>query len=160
MKDMNERLFESCGLGDVKTVKELLDAGADIETRCAWGSTPLTWACVHGNTEIVKLLLERGSCINVKNNSNWTPLLYACLNWKKEVIMLLLEYGADINAYDNYGKSCLGYNVSVWQEEYVQELIISKQPRNIKLLDGGIGILQSLREKYKEIIDLSAMCLI
>jgi len=69
----------------------------------------------------------------------------------------LLEYGADINAYSKGNESCLDFIKYVWKEEYVQELIITGQPINIKFFDDEIGILPSLKKKYKEIIELSEM---
>jgi len=52
--------------------------------------------------------------------------------------------------------SCLDFECKgVWKEEYVQELIISGQPQNIKFFDDKIGILPSLKLKYKEVIEMS-----
>ena len=71
---------------------------------------------------------------------------------------LLLEYGADIKVYNKYNKSCLDYKYKgVWKQKYTQELIISGQSHNIKFFDERIGILPSLKIKYKDLIELSEM---
>jgi len=71
-----------------------------------------------------------------------------------------LRNNANINTKNDYGVSCLDQLANIWKKENVQELIINKQPHNIKFFDEKIGILPSLREKYKDIIELSLMGLL
>jgi len=42
-------------------VKQLLEAGADIEPKNISGRTSLTWAVIHEKAEMVKQLLEAGA---------------------------------------------------------------------------------------------------
>jgi ankyrin repeat protein len=42
-------------------VKQLLDKGADIDTRDKDGQTPLSWAVENGHDAVVKQLLEKGA---------------------------------------------------------------------------------------------------
>lgn len=41
--------------------RRLLDAGADIEARTAWGASPLDWAATMGSAAVADLLLARGA---------------------------------------------------------------------------------------------------
>ncbi|PGH36357.1 hypothetical protein GX50_00862 [[Emmonsia] crescens] len=41
-------------------VRLLIEEGADMETRCALGRTPLYWASYGGFETVVRLLLEKG----------------------------------------------------------------------------------------------------
>jgi len=158
-KDVNEKLLVSSQIGDVNKVKELIGVGADTETVNHNDSTPLMLASAYGNIEIVKLLIDRCVDINRANLHGYTSLYLASAYKYSKIVHLLLEVGADINTSDKYKKeSCLDSTCNgVWQEEYTQELIINKQPQNIKFFDENIGILPQLKEKYNEVIELSLM---
>jgi len=144
--------------GNAEVVKLLLDAGADKDAKDNDGWTPLILASLFGKTKVVKLLLEYGADKDSKSNYGSTPLIRASSLGYPETVMLLLEYGADINNHNKDNKSCLDHECEgVWEKEYVQELIISGQPQNIKFFDDMIGILPSLKVKYKEVIEMSEM---
>jgi len=59
----------------MKTVKFLLNKGANIEISDNGGVTPLMAAARSGNLDIVNLLLERGSKVEVRDNMGNTPFL-------------------------------------------------------------------------------------
>jgi len=144
--------------GYTEIVKLLLEYGADKEAKNNGGWTPLIWASINGKTETVKLLLEYGADIESKNDDSNTPLVYASKHGRNNIVKLLLEYGADIKNNGNDNIICLDFPCyGVWKEEYTQELIISGQPQNIKFFDDKIGILHSLKLKYKEVIEMSEL---
>lgn len=60
-------LVAASALGHIEIVKYLLQAGADIESRDAHGSTSLFVAAMFGHEEIVKLLLDNNADIFVVN---------------------------------------------------------------------------------------------
>ena len=224
------RLHLAVKLGNVNEVKELLNAGADIESEDEQGWTPLTSACGHGNQQMVEILLK----LNAKTEHSCkytgsTPLMISCMNGYVDIAQILLDYGADTGAKDNSGLSTLhnaccyskvgivklllnngadiemrtdtkngigrntpimvaifwdnddvvkllleyGANIKthnsthqspldfkckgVWKQKYTQELIITGQPHNIKFFHDKIGILLSLKKKYKEVIEMSEL---
>ena len=71
---------------------ELMDKGADINTRSNQGGTPLSCSAYKGNKQILQLLIDNDVDINpdVEN-----PLYVAALKGHILVIRLLLERGAD-----------------------------------------------------------------
>ena len=84
---------------DLKAVKQLLDAGADVNERDAsYGSTPLMMASSYvGYTEMVKLLLSFKPDLNIQDKVYGSTALIAAAGVSKEVVELLLAAGADIN---------------------------------------------------------------
>ena len=55
----------------------LLAAGAQVDARNCYGSTPLHLACVSGAREAAEALCCAGADIDATNNGGWTPLHYA-----------------------------------------------------------------------------------
>lgn len=91
--------------GDYATVKDLIDAGLDVNGvyEDGWGgATPLVVALNQGHREIMQLLLENGADPTGYYEFNGNHLLYLNVAAKKhmglEVIQYLHNWGADINA--------------------------------------------------------------
>jgi len=106
---------------------------------------------------LVEFLLDRGSDIDARDSNDLTALIWSSVYKNKRIVELLLTRGADINKCSHSKITCLHYSDDIWKEEQIQELIINKQPHNIKFFDDEIGILPQLKEKYKEMIELSLM---
>jgi len=157
MKNINEQLLDASRRGDIDKIKELLDSGADIETKNDNDDTPLLWASSAGFDNAVKLLLERGANTEAKTKSGNYPIIFASRIGAFKMVRLLLEYAANINVHNYSGYSCLNNLCEIWFDETIQELIINKQPHNIKFFDDEIGILPEFKIKYKEVIEMSKM---
>jgi hypothetical protein len=96
-----DELSAAARKGDVATVKQLLDAGIDVNTRFRYGVTALMFACDHGHLDVVKALLDRGADPNVKDTFyGMTPLIMAVSPAQKkrpehtEIAKLLIKRGA------------------------------------------------------------------
>ncbi|MEZ0224095.1 MAG: ankyrin repeat domain-containing protein [Alphaproteobacteria bacterium] len=74
---LNKALFAAVehDKGDIAWL--LLEHGADIETRNAFGDTPLLAACRENLFEMAKMLVYRGAEINVRDIQGQTPLMAA-----------------------------------------------------------------------------------
>lgn len=82
---------------DLKKVKALVEAGADVNAKNAWGSA-LHSAVRTGNLEIVKYLIEHGAILDLPDNAGITPLMWAAKMGKLDVVKLLVGRGANVNA--------------------------------------------------------------
>ena len=98
-----EDLIKAVERGDTIEVKRLLEAGADVNAKNEFGSTPLHWACVYGRLEIARLLLEHGANVNASQQRGGTPLDLACLYQETSIVRLFLEAGADPTILDKWG---------------------------------------------------------
>jgi hypothetical protein len=93
--DLTDDLLAATRKGDVAQVKALLDKGASVNAKSAYGQTPLFFACDRGYTEIVKLLIDRGADVNVEDTFyHASALSWAAQKNRFEIVKLLLDHGA------------------------------------------------------------------
>ena len=112
-----ESLWYASEEGDVKHVKEIIDAGnhdvnglnywqVDIDPR-GWQRTPLHTAALNGRLEVAKFLISKGANVNALTKYLDTPLHFAVAQGHADVARLLLERGADLHAKNDDGDTPL-----------------------------------------------------
>jgi ankyrin repeat protein len=90
--------------GNKKTVRLLLDHGADPFAQQVDGGTVLFCATDQGNLGVVKILLEIGRVnVNTQARLGRTALHVAAIMNFEEIWERLIEYGADASIQDNQG---------------------------------------------------------
>jgi ankyrin repeat protein len=62
---------------NIVELKRLIKAGADVNFKDKYSTTPLLIATCEGKTKIVKLLLKANANVNLANGDGITPLLIA-----------------------------------------------------------------------------------
>ena len=72
-----QQLFDAVMVGDIETVKVLIDAGALLNVKDGVGNTPLMYAAMYGYTGIVEVLIENGADINYRARNGYTALMWA-----------------------------------------------------------------------------------
>ena len=87
-------LLDAAMNGNIESIKQHLDAGADVSAKDVNDWTPLYNA---GKKEIAELLIARGADVNVTDKRGWTPL-HAAVMGGKETVELLIANGANVNA--------------------------------------------------------------
>ena len=115
----------AAGNGHTAVVKQLLDKGAELETKdTEYGQTPLSWAAESGQEAVVKQLLDKGAELETKSNSGWTPLSWAAGNGQEAVVKQLLDKGAELETKDTeYGRTPLSWAAENGQEAVVKQLL-------------------------------------
>ena len=99
-----ELLQRAARRGDMKTVKVLLDRGADIETRHPGnGWTPLMWMAVRGHVYGIRLLKARGANIEARDLKGQTALAAAARWGRVDGVGAMLDAGANISSRDSIG---------------------------------------------------------
>ena len=103
----NQDIFTYIKNNDIKSVKNYIDSGYDLNIQDELYYTPLIHAVYYNNPEIVKLLLNAGADIDKQNNAGYTALIWATSYNKIEIIKLLLNSGANIDKQNNAGDTAL-----------------------------------------------------
>ena len=118
--DVNEPMFEfvpslqdvtalwfASHLGHAAVVKELIEAGADVNVRATVKGgdsgnsfsdiTPLHLAAKEGHTPVVAELIRAGADVNIPISEGTTPLMWAASNGHEACALALIQAGANVN---------------------------------------------------------------
>lgn len=102
-------LLNEVNAGNTEGVRQMVENGANVNSKNESGVTPLMNASGMGNKEIVELLLAKGADVNAKTPGNYTALMQAALVGQTEIARLLLAAGADPSVKDVAGKTAQNY---------------------------------------------------
>ena len=156
---MSDKLFGAIKTGDVESVRQMLAAGADVDSRDGEGATPLMTASHSGNLPMVRLLIEAGAEINASDERGWTALMKAAYNAEHDrgfadIAQLLINAGADIEAPIGYGVRPLMLAAGYGETAVVETLLragADVMARN----DGGLTALMMVKQKhYVDVINV------
>ncbi|KAI7284250.1 hypothetical protein KC345_g2374 [Hortaea werneckii] len=127
----NHALEEATLYGDMKIVKMLLDAGADVHAQSV-GVTALDVAARNGNKEIVQLLVAKDANCEDRGKCYGQALIEASYFGENEVVEMLLANGADINFIHHRGYTALAHASCGNQVRTVDILLANGADTNIK----------------------------
>jgi ankyrin repeat protein len=94
-------------------VTKFLAHGADVNTHCSQGATPLIMAAYYGQVSTVKILLSAGAQVDIQDTmTKRTALIDACYKKDRyEIIDLLLKAGANPNIQDDNNSTALEHTL-------------------------------------------------
>jgi|GEM_PF-6939727 len=101
-EELNTELLVAALRDDDVKIKNLLDAGADIEVKDEEGRTALMWAAISDFTGTCALLLERGAKTEAIDNDGETALMLAANEGNAEACAMLLGKGAKVDAREGF----------------------------------------------------------
>lgn len=120
---MTQKLIQAAEAGDIVTVTQLLQAGADINGQDDRGRTA-AMAATHANqVEIVRALIEAGADINIRDNRSDNPFLYASAEGLFEIVKLTIDAKADTKLTNRFGGTALIPAAERGHVEIVRELL-------------------------------------
>uniref|UniRef100_A0A1A9VAQ6 Palmitoyltransferase n=1 Tax=Glossina austeni TaxID=7395 RepID=A0A1A9VAQ6_GLOAU len=94
--------------GATARVKELVDAGWDVNEPDSETVTLLHWAAINNRRDIIRFFLEKGALVDaVGGELNATPLHWATRQGHLGSVVLLMAAGADPRVRDAEGCSCI-----------------------------------------------------
>lgn len=92
---------------NLKTLKLLIDAGADLEVKDKNGKTPLNWAVKKENIDTINVLIDAGANVNAISSRGTTLHQATAVSNNINIYKLLLKAGADVNARNEHDYSPL-----------------------------------------------------
>ncbi|XP_065079483.1 palmitoyltransferase Hip14 isoform X2 [Ochlerotatus camptorhynchus] len=94
--------------GAIGRVKELIEAGWDVNQPDSETVTLLHWAAINNRRDIIKYFLDKGAIVDaIGGELNATPLHWATRQGHLGAVVLLLAAGADPSLRDAEGCSCI-----------------------------------------------------
>ncbi|XP_041463333.1 transient receptor potential cation channel subfamily A member 1 homolog isoform X1 [Lytechinus variegatus] len=123
-ENSNTPLHKAATAGHAKTVRALIDAGADIESRNQQLWTPLDCAASKGWVKTAYALLENDSPVDPTDKAKVTPLHLAASSGHVDMVKLLLEWKADLSLINADQKNSLDLAIESGHDD-VAEAIIS-----------------------------------
>jgi uncharacterized protein len=112
-------LIEAVRAGDVNSVKELIDGGADVNEAGEQGWTPLNWAAGKGNLELVTLLVDKGADVFKVGRDQRTPQMIALAAGRVDVVRYLRDAEDRVEGEKParlQRKYCKAYNMSDFRQ--------------------------------------------
>lgn len=94
-------LHIACVRGRYDIVCNLLQNGANINSRDNDGKSPIYFACENGHVNVVKCLLDGDADVNLRDNDSASPLSIASQQGHDVIVNLLLNHGADVDNKTN-----------------------------------------------------------
>nr|XP_009671043.1 PREDICTED: 2-5A-dependent ribonuclease [Struthio camelus australis]XP_009671044.1 PREDICTED: 2-5A-dependent ribonuclease [Struthio camelus australis] len=102
-EDLAARLNVAVRNLEIENVKELLEKGADVNSKAGSGWTPLHSAVQANNEDLVRLLLEKGADLHARKDNGGTAFIEAGIVGNVRLLELFLDHGSDVNEYDDNG---------------------------------------------------------
>ncbi len=101
--------FQAVHEGDVRKIREFLEAGMDPDVQDRQGDTALHLAVLQEDLALIQMLLEYGARVDMPNLRGRTPLHLAARRCNRKAVRLLLRHGAQPNLQDRDGCTPLSY---------------------------------------------------
>ena len=137
----------------LKTIKELVAAGADVNAADANGFTPLMLVPDAHSLEVAKLLLGAGASVDAKDKGGHTPLMHIAGKTHDatlETVRLLLRAGARAEETNANGQTAVMFAARGNSPQVIRALLAAagKPLLDAKDRDGRTALMHALQTSY------------
>ena len=151
-------MYAAAILGDIQTIKKLINEGLDINKLTETGKAPLHLTATYGHKKATEYLLVSGANINCKDDTGSSPLFSAVRTTHKEIVELLISNGANIKTEKRllHQLSWVGYKKTegrIKQVEIAKSLILKGVNLNEKDLSGDTPLHSAAEHGHIEMAE-------
>lgn len=116
-------LHNASAMGHTSIVKDLLNAGVDINRQDQYGRSPIQLAAMHGHLATTRAILAHQAKVNILDRWGESPLASAEDGGNYKIAVLLLQNGAAPNPNDSHLHAVLCAAAAYGYSEVVLKLI-------------------------------------
>ncbi|NXM75813.1 RN5A ribonuclease, partial [Serilophus lunatus] len=145
-------------------VLELLEKGADVNSKIASGWTPLQSAVRTGVVDLVLLLLDKGASLHARKDNGGTAFTEAGIVGNVDILELLLDRGSNINDHDINGFTAFMEAAWYGREEALRFLYSKGANVNLRRITseekaklhkgGATALMDACREGYFSVVKI------
>lgn len=148
-------IFSAAVEGDLESLREEIEMGADVDGRDQQGWTALMHASKRGRFSAAEYLVSKGAEINtLSSRGNFSPLILAAGAGYEEVVELLLSWGGNINIRDEKGVTPLLAATIGKHPLIVKRLIERGADVNAQTVDRVSVLTAAVFSAQKEIVEM------
>jgi ankyrin repeat protein len=134
--------------GQEAVVRQLIEAGADVDSVSSEYCTPLHQAACEGHDGVTRILIAGGADVNMQDKDEQTALHTAVISGYEQVVQSLLAADAAVNLRDNDDCTPLHHAVKIENANIVQYLLEAGADPTVISKDGETP--QSLAKQLSE----------
>ncbi len=105
--DMRADFFSAVHSGDIKSVKEYIDRGVNVNLQDERRRTPLMIATYKNDVKMVKLLIDNDADVNIQDEKLNSPFLYAGARGLIDIVKLTYKKADTRNVLNIFGGNAL-----------------------------------------------------
>lgn len=100
---LTTKFMEAAAKGDVETLKQCVEQGADINVRGKAKRTAILIAAMNDQLEAVAYLISAGADIDLQDETCFNPFLYGCINGKLELVKMMIRANPNLELLTRFG---------------------------------------------------------
>jgi hypothetical protein len=157
--DLDSRLILAAKANDPARVKELIDAGGDVNAKDALQDSAFLYSGAEGFNEVLQLTLANGADVNSTNRYGGTALIPASEHGHVETVRILIAAGTEVNHVNNLGWTALQETILLNdggpnQQEVVRQLLNAGADPGIRDAEGNTALQNAERLGLRAIAEL------
>ena len=143
-------LMAASEMGHLDCVKQLLKAGAELNTSSDTGNTALIESIENGHTDCMEELIVAGADVNIRDKDHVSPLITAIEKGDSENVKYLLNVGVDVNVKNRTGDPALLVAVQFGHASIVQLLTEHGTDVNAESITGITPLYSAVSNGHAE----------
>jgi hypothetical protein len=144
-------LMQAVEHANMKMVKRLLDAGADVNAENRAGRTALMMLMEDATPELVRALVEAGALVNMRDDAGNAALAQAAAVCGADVVRQLIDLGAKLNTRNDEGRTALMLAAENGSLDAVKALVAAGADFNLKDDEGRTALNFAKENDHTEV---------